>query len=151
MKTPILAAAAIAACGISWTAAHADGMVEPMQSETSAAPEAAARPAPAEQAPSARLTASLSDEQTQAQKRQATVKVEVSGVRLIDPSAAGEKPQAGQAHLSYQVDDDPVIETTATTMSFRDLDSGNHTITVMLSGNDHAPLGPSQTLQVNIP
>lgn len=159
MNKTIFTLAALASCSLLAQTARADGMIG-MENETAeAAPEAAAQPAgeagnaasmPATRG-AARLTASLADEQSQAQKRQATVKVEVTGMRLVDPASAGRQPRVGEGHLSYKLDDGPLIDTTATTLSFRDLDSGSHDITVMLSGNDQQPLGPSETLQVTIP
>jgi hypothetical protein len=78
-----------------------------------------------------------------------TVHVQVEGVELIDPALAGEKPVAGQGHLHYRVDRQPMVATPATVISFHELGPGPHTITVMLAANDHTPLGPEQTLRVN--
>ena len=86
-----------------------------------------------------------------AQKKEATVMVEVKGVTLTDPATAKEQPKAGQAHLHYQVDDGPVIATTSPKLSFHGLTSGAHKITVTLAANDHSPLGPPQTLTVTVP
>jgi hypothetical protein len=97
------------------------------------------------------LSAALADAEKKAQEQAATVEVKVAGVQLIDPAAVHEKPQQGQGHLHYQVDDDPIIATTATKLSFHELSSGEHKITVMLAGNDHKPLGPQETLTVTIP
>jgi hypothetical protein len=66
-------------------------------------------------------------------------------------ATVNEKAKAGQGHLHYQVDDDPIVATTAKKLSFHALSSGKHTIKVVLAGNDHSPLGPEQTLDVNIP
>jgi hypothetical protein len=63
----------------------------------------------------------------------------------------GEKPRPGQGHLHYQVDDGPVIATTATKLSFHGLKPGAHKIVVTLAANDHSPLGPQQALEVTIP
>jgi hypothetical protein len=97
------------------------------------------------------LTATLIDAEKKAQKKTATVQVTVTGVVLIDPAKVNEKPRTGQGHLHYRVDDGPVIATTTTKLSFHELTSGLHHITVMLAANDHNPLGPEQTLDVNIP
>ena len=105
----------------------------------------------AKQGSKATLTATLIDAEKKAQKKTATVQVTVTGVDLIDPAKVNEIPRAGQGHLHYRVDDGPVIATTATKLSFHELTSGVHHITVMLAGNDHNPLGPEQTLDVNIP
>lgn len=100
---------------------------------------------------SPKLTAELVDPAAKAQKKAATVVVHVSGVKMTDPASAKEKPKAGQAHLHYQLDNDPIIATTATKLSFHELPSGQHTIKVMLAANDHSPLGPEQTLNVSVP
>jgi hypothetical protein len=97
------------------------------------------------------LSAQLVDAAAKAQKQTATVEVTVGGVKIIDPAAAKEQPQSGQGHLHYQVDDGPVIATTATKLSFHDLKPGKHEIKVVLAGNDHAPLGPAATLDVSVP
>lgn len=81
----------------------------------------------------------------------ATIEVQVSGLKLIDPAAAGEKAREGQGHLHYRVDEGPVIATPAAKLSFHGLKPGRHTISVALSGNDHAALGPSETLSVTVP
>jgi outer membrane murein-binding lipoprotein Lpp len=97
------------------------------------------------------LSAKLSDPEKKAQEHTATVEVKVAGIQLIDPAAVNEQPQQGQGHLHYQVDTGPVIATTSTKLSFHELSSGAHEITVMLVSSDHQPLGPSETLTVNIP
>lgn len=97
------------------------------------------------------LTAKLVDAEKKAQQKAATVDVKVTGVKIIDPAQANEKPVAGQGHLHYQVDDGPIIATTAMKLSFHGLTPGAHKIVVTLAGNDHNPLGPQQTLEVTIP
>ena len=99
----------------------------------------------------ATLTARLIDAENKARKKAATVEVTVKGCTLIDPATVGEKPKAGEGHLHYRVDDGPVIATTATKLSFHELTSGTHKIVVMLAANDHSPLGPQETLTVNVP
>jgi Family of unknown function (DUF6130) len=99
----------------------------------------------------ATLTARLVDPEKKAQQKAATVAVKVTGVRIIDPAIVKERPRAGQGHLHYQVDDGPVIATTAMKLSFHGLTSGPHKIVVTLAGNDHNPLGPEETLNVTIP
>ncbi len=86
-----------------------------------------------------------------AKHKAVTVEVKVDGIELVDPAEAGSRSKPGQAHLHYQVDQGPVIVTTATKLSFQDLASGDHTITVNLAGNDHRPVGPQQVLSVRIP
>lgn len=96
------------------------------------------------------LKAMLVDPEIKAQKREATIKVTVTGVDLVDPATAHEQPKNGQGHLHYQVDNGPVIATTTTKLSFHALTPGQHTIKVMLAANDHSPLGPHETLNVTI-
>ena len=97
------------------------------------------------------LTAKLIDAEKKALQQAATVDVKVTGIRIIDPAIVKERPRAGQGHLHYQVDDGPVIATTAMKLSFHGLTTGPHKIVVMLAGNDHNPLGPQETLNVTIP
>jgi len=99
----------------------------------------------------ATLAAQLVDANAKAQKKAATVEVKVTGIKLVDPAAAKEKPKAGQGHLHYQLDSDPIIATTATKLSFHELPPGQHQVKVMLAANDHSPLGPEQTLTVVVP
>ncbi|MBD0371808.1 MAG: hypothetical protein ICV60_13285 [Pyrinomonadaceae bacterium] len=101
--------------------------------------------------PSITFKATLVDPEKKAQRKEATVRVEVSGIELIDPAAVNEQPKAGQGHIHYQVDGGPVIATTATKLSFHGLTPGRHEIVVTLAGNDHRPLGPRETLSVMIP
>jgi len=97
------------------------------------------------------LKADLVDAEKKAKGKAATVKVEVTGIEIVDPATVNEKPRAGQGHLHYQVDNDPIVATTAKKLSFHELAPGKHTIKVVLAGNDHSPLGPEQTLDVTIP
>jgi hypothetical protein len=97
------------------------------------------------------LTAKLVDAEKKAQQKAATVDVTVTGIKIVDPGSVNEKPQAGQGHLHYQVDDGPIIATTTTKLSFHGLTPGAHKIVVTLAGNDHNPLGPQETLNVTIP
>lgn len=97
------------------------------------------------------LNAQLVDAEAKAKKQTATVEVKVTEVEIIDPASVKEQPHAGQGHLHYQVDDGPVIATTATKLSFHDLKAGKHQIKVVLAANDHTPLGPQAALAVDIP
>ena len=78
-----------------------------------------------------------------------TVRVEIQGVEMIDPATTGGIKKTGQGHLHYRVDRQPIIATTATELTFRNLGPGPHTIEVMLAANDHTPLGPQQVIRVN--
>ena len=91
------------------------------------------------------------DADAKAKKQAATVKVDVAGIKMVDPATVNEKPMAGQGHLHYQVDDGPVIATTTTKLSFHGLKPGAHHIKVMLAANDHSPLGPEKMLDVTVP
>jgi len=97
------------------------------------------------------LEAQLLNETALAKKQTASVQVRVTGMELIDPASVAEKPNAGQGHLHYRVDDGPVIATTATKLSFHELTPGRHHIVVVLAGNDHKPLGPSKSLDFEVP
>jgi len=99
----------------------------------------------------ATLTASLIDPDKNAKEKTATVEVSLTGVKLIDPAMTNKKPTKGEGHLHYQVDDGPVIATTAPKLSFHGLTSGKHKIVVMLANNDHTPAGPQQTLEITVP
>jgi len=100
---------------------------------------------------SATLSATLVDKEKKAKEKSATVEVKVTGLKLTDPATVKEQPKAGQGHLHYKVDNGPVIASTMAKLSLHDLTPGAHKIIVMLVGNDHQPLGPEQTLEVQIP
>lgn len=102
-------------------------------------------------AQAATLTASLVDPAASAREKTATVKVQVTGVKLIDPALTNKRPTKGQGHLHYRVDDGPVIATTTTKLSFHELTSGKHRIVVMLANNDHSPTGLEQALEITVP
>ena len=97
------------------------------------------------------LTVKLVDADKKAQKKSATVSVQVRGLKIVDPASAKEQSIKGQGHLHYRIDNGPVIATTATKLSFHELSSGPHSFTVTLAGNDHVPLAPSQTVNVTVP
>jgi len=102
-------------------------------------------------APAPTLSATLMQPEQKAKKHEATVQVQVSGVDIVDPATASEKPEPGQGHLHYQLDSGPIIATTTTKLAFHKLAPGKHQIMVMLAGNDHQPLGPKESLHVTIP
>ena len=102
-------------------------------------------------AQSGTLTASLVDPAANAREKTATVKVEVTGVKLIDPALTNKRPTKGEGHLHYRVDDGPVVATTAAKLSFHELTPGKHKIVVMLANNDHSPTGLEQTLEITVP
>lgn len=85
--------------------------------------------------------------------RSATVNVKVHGVRLVEPSHLGDGGNGTtekQAYLSYRIDDGPGIATAATYLSFHNLPSGDHRITVTLVGTHLIPL-ISHGVKVAIP
>jgi hypothetical protein len=130
------------------------GMTHPSPAATGGTAVPATRPmepATSTGANAMSLTATLVDPEAKAKKQAATVKVTTKGVRIVDPAVSGEKPIKGQGHLHYQVDDGPIIATTALKLSFHGLKPGAHGIMVQLAANDHGPLGPAQTLSVTIP
>ena len=98
-----------------------------------------------------RIDAELTNAETNAAKGNALIQVTVSDVELIDADDAGSTPRPGQGHLHYQVDDGPVIATSAKKLGFHELEPGSHRIRVALVGNDHKPLGPEDTVTVLIP
>jgi hypothetical protein len=97
------------------------------------------------------LEAELVDEQAHSKEAAAVVQVHVAGIELVDPGSAGETPKAGQGHLHYRVDGGPVVATPASKLAFHELAPGPHRIEVELAGNDHKPLGPSETLTLTVP
>ncbi len=97
------------------------------------------------------LAVTLLDQDHQANLKSAAVEVKVMGIRLIDSSLASEVTVPGQGHLRYKIDEGPVIATTATKLTFQELSSGFHQITVWLADNNHQLLGPYQTFTVRIP
>jgi hypothetical protein len=99
----------------------------------------------------ATMTAKLIDAEKKAREKNATVEVTVSGIELIDPAQVREMPRAGQGHLHYQVDGGFVIATPSPKLSLHELSVGPHTIVVMVVGNDHKPVGLTQTLNVTVP
>ena len=97
------------------------------------------------------LKATLVDAAKKAEAKTATVQVTVSGISLIDPDKTHGQAKKGQGHLHYQLDNGPIIATTTTKLSFHGLSSGQHTLVVMLAGNNHEPLGPKEALTFQIP
>lgn len=97
------------------------------------------------------IDGSLVDQDRKAREKGATVKISVAGCQLTDPDTTDGRSQRGQCHLHYQLDNGPIIATTASKLSFHALSSGDHTINVMLAGNDHRALGPKKSFAVRIP
>jgi hypothetical protein len=97
------------------------------------------------------LEAVLVDRDKKAAKREATVQAKASGINIVDPAVAGEKPKRGEGHFHYQVDGGPIVATTAAKLSFHELSPGPHIITVILAGNDHRRLIEPVVLQLRVP
>lgn len=102
-------------------------------------------------AQSVSLSARLVNPDKEAKNRAASVLTQVDGLEIVDAHQVNEQPRPGQGHLHYQLDNGPIIATTAPKLDFHELSPGQHQISVMLVGNDHQPLGPKQTLNVTIP
>jgi hypothetical protein len=94
------------------------------------------------------LNAILVDPDAQSKDHAAMVHVTLSGISLTEP---GGQASPGQGHIHYQLDNHPSVATTATDLSFQNLSSGPHKIVISLAGNNHALLGPSQTVSFQIP
>jgi hypothetical protein len=120
-----------------------DAPAQPAADQTGAIPDASATPAA--------LEVTLVNPEDKAKDRAATVQVEVRSLRMTDPDATTGKPMPGEGHIHYQLDDGPVIATTATKLGFHELTPGNHLIKVTLAGNDHRPVSAQQTVNVQIP
>lgn len=108
-----------------------------------------------------RLSANLVDPQRNARNQSIVVETRATGVEIVDPERArpaeGSREyadrQAGvrQAHYHYQLDDGPVIATTADRLSFHDVEPGEHTVTIRLADAEHQPVGAEQQLTIEIP
>ncbi len=55
------------------------------------------------------------------------------------------------AHFHYQLDNGPIVATTAKTLEFANLTSGSHTITVYVADASHTPISEQKTLTVTVP
>jgi len=97
------------------------------------------------------LKASLVNRERNAAQKAAVVRVEISGLALVDPGTMGEGAMPGMGYIHYILDNCPAVGSSDTNLSFWGLSPGPHTIRVVLVGNDHKPLGVEQTLDVTIP
>ena len=91
------------------------------------------------------------DAEQNAAKGNALMKVTVTDFELIEADEAGSTPRSGQGHLHYRVDKGPVIATSAKKLAFHELEPGTHEIHVALVGNDHKPIGPEESVTLQIP
>ena len=97
------------------------------------------------------MKAEMVETENKAKRREATVIVTTAGIELVEPSMAPEAARVGQGHLTYRVDDGPVIGTTATRLSFFELSKGEHKISITLAGNDRKPLTDPITFIMTVP
>jgi hypothetical protein len=97
------------------------------------------------------MKAEMVETENKVKRREATVVVTTGGIQLVDPTTAKETAKIGEGHLHYRVDDGPVIATTATKLSFHELSSGEHKISITLAGNDHKPLTDPITFIMTVP
>ena len=97
------------------------------------------------------MKAEMVETENKIKRREATVVVTTGGIQLVDPTTAKETAKIGEGHLHYRVDDGPVIATTATKLSFHELSSGEHKISITLAGNDHKPLTDAITFIMTVP
>jgi hypothetical protein len=97
------------------------------------------------------LKASLVDPEKKAMEASATVKVEVSGAKLTDPSLHHGKLIPGEVHIHYRLDDGPIVATPDPKLTWHELSPGKHTFTVNLADNEHHMVGQPQTLTVEVP
>lgn len=95
--------------------------------------------------------AKLVDSEANASKRSAVVEVKASGLILIDPALSTKMNTTPEGHFHYQVDNGFVIATPVNKLSFHNLSSGTHQISVSLADNDHKAIGLAQVLMVTIP
>jgi hypothetical protein len=97
------------------------------------------------------MKAEMVETENKVKRREATVLVTTAGIQLVDPTTAKETAKIGEGHLHYRVDNGPVIATTATKLSFHELSSGEHKISITLAGNDHKPLTDPITFIMTVP
>jgi len=97
------------------------------------------------------MKAEMVETENKVKRREATVVVTTAGIELVDPTTAKETAKIGEGHLHYRVDNGPVIATTATKLSFHELSSGEHKISITLAGNDHKPLTDPITFIMTVP
>ena len=97
------------------------------------------------------MKAEMVETENKVKRREATVVVTTGGIQLVDPTTAKETAKIGEGHLHYRVDDGPVIATTATKLSFHELSSGEHKISITLAGNDHKALTDPITFIMTVP
>src|SRR5574341_572095 len=60
-------------------------------------------------APAPTLSATLMQQEQKAKQHEANVQVRVTGMDIVDPATANEKPAPGQGHLHYQLDSGPIV------------------------------------------
>ncbi|MBE0481505.1 MAG: hypothetical protein IBX68_11070, partial [Dehalococcoidia bacterium] len=132
----------------------------PAEEEESPTP-GEATPTPAEEAPTIRITSPEQNEIVTG--NETTVEVEVENFELVDE--IGEMAEEGRGHIIYYLDIEPPTEpnmpalpenenatwvaTPDTSYTFENVTAGPHTVYVQLVNNDHTPLDPPVTDQVD--
>jgi len=96
------------------------------------------------------LRATLKNKDKNAKEHAAAVEVETENIGSVDPDVQP-YAESGEGLLEYQVDQGPVLGTSARRVDFRDLTPGKHTITVALASTDYKDLGAKAELEVDIP
>lgn len=138
-----------------WTLAHHMEAVRAAQTPFEASRSQSAAPgtetSPANQPISVFSAIMVDPEQAPQRSKSVTVRVTVSGLRLVDAEDASGQPRPGEGHLHYRIDNGPVIATKTPQLAFHELAPGTHVITVQLVDSAHRPLGPLQTLSAHIP
>ena len=74
-----------------------------------------------------------------------------TGSMGMSGSAGTSHASLAAAHLHYQLDNGPIVATSAKTLEFANLTSGSHTITVYVADASHTPLSDQKTLTVTVP
>lgn len=145
---PRLAAGALLVFGLASAAALAQPAQNPQSPTPQQNPTPQQKPKAAADQGSPSLSARLVEVEKLAKHGGAAVEVEVIGLKIIDPATVAEKPSDGQGHLHYQIDDGPMIATTATQLSFHNLKPGPHKLKISLAANDHSPIGQPQEIAI---
>lgn len=96
-----------------------------------------------------KLGAVLIDITQNAKQRKIVVQADVWGANLIAPENA--EPRNDQAFLSFVLDDNPPAKTDQKEYTFRDVQPGQHTVTVRLLSADGQQVGSNVVLGVHIP
>jgi hypothetical protein len=97
------------------------------------------------------LIAKLVDEERNAKKHKAIVVVQTDGVQLVDPVAAHHHAKIDEAHIQYQLDEEPAQDSVLKTWTFAQLSPGEHEIHVALATSDNHRIGKEKRLHLRVP